>query len=85
MVKNLPVKQETEETWFDPWVRKILWRRKWQPTPISVPGESHGQRSLAGHRGHREWDMTEHAHIVHSSVQPELRTTELKEQVSSQV
>ena len=31
-----------------PWVGKILWRRAWQPTPIFLPGESHGQRSLAG-------------------------------------
>ena len=34
---------------FDPWVGKIPWRRKWQPTPIFLPGESHGQRSLAGY------------------------------------
>ena len=33
---------------FDPWVGKIPWRRKWQPTPVSLPGESHGQRSLVG-------------------------------------
>jgi len=33
---------------FNPWVRKIPWRRKWQPTPIFLPGESHGQRSLVG-------------------------------------
>ena len=32
---------------FDSWVRKIPWRRKWQPTPVFLPGESHGQRSLA--------------------------------------
>ena len=31
---------------FDPWVRKILWRRKWQPMPVFMPGKSHGQRSL---------------------------------------
>ena len=31
---------------FDPWVEKIPWRRKWQPTPVSLPGESHRQRSL---------------------------------------
>ena len=35
---------------FDPWVRKIPCRRKWQPTPIFLPGESHGQRSLAKSR-----------------------------------
>ena len=34
---------------FNPWVRKIPWRRKWQPTPVFLPGESHGQRKLAGH------------------------------------
>ena len=33
---------------FDPWVGKTPWRRKWQPTPVSLPGESNGQRSLAG-------------------------------------
>ena len=40
---------------FDPWVRKMPWRRKWQPTPVFLPGESHGQRSLAGYspRGRR--------------------------------
>ena len=32
---------------FDPWVGKIPWRKEWQPTPVFLPGESHGQRSLA--------------------------------------
>ena len=36
-------------TGFDPWIRKIPWRRKWQPTPIFLPGKSHGQRSLVGY------------------------------------
>ena len=46
---------------FDPWVRKIPWRRKWQPTPVFLPGESHGQRNLAGYSpaGHKGSDMTE--------------------------
>ena len=34
---------------FDPWVGKISWRRKWQPTPVFLPGESHGQTSLVGY------------------------------------
>ena len=34
---------------LDPWVGKIPWRRKWQPTPVSLPGKSHGQRSLASY------------------------------------
>ena len=46
---------------FNPWVGKIPWRRKWQPTPVFFPGESHGQRSLAGYSpwGYKESDMTE--------------------------
>ena len=47
---------------FDPWVRKIPWRRKWQPTPVSLPGNFHGQRSLEGYSpwGCKESDMTEY-------------------------
>ena len=41
--------QEMQETGFDSWVRKIPWRRKWQPTPVFLPGESHGWRSLVGY------------------------------------
>ena len=44
----LPV-QETRETGFNPWVRKIPWSRKWQPTPVLLPGKFHGQRSLEGY------------------------------------
>ena len=47
---------------FDPWVRKIPWRRKWQPSPVSLPGKSRRQRSLAGLWGHKESDTTENAH-----------------------
>ena len=41
-----------------------LWRRTWQPTPVSLPGESHGQRSLVGYspRGCKELDTTERLH-----------------------
>ena len=35
---------------LDPWVRKIPWRRKWQPTPVFTPREAHGQCSLGGYR-----------------------------------
>ena len=46
---------------FDPWVRTIPWKRKWQLAPVFLPGESHGQRSLAGYSpwGCRESDTTE--------------------------
>ena len=37
------------KTRFSPWVGKISWRRKWQPTPVFLPGKSHGQRSLVGY------------------------------------
>ena len=46
---------------FDPWVWKIHWRRPWQLIPVFLPGESHGQRNLAGYslQGHKELDTTE--------------------------
>ena len=67
-VKNLFALQETQEmSEFNPWVEKIPWRRAWQRTPVFLPGESHGQRSLAGYspQGCKvldTTDMTEHAH-----------------------
>ena len=53
---------------FDPRVRKIPWRREWQPTPVFLPRESHGQRSLAGCSpwGRMESDATEW--LTHMSV-----------------
>ena len=50
-----------QETQVQSLVRKIPWSRKWQPTPVFLPGESHGQKSLAGHSpwGQKEWDTTE--------------------------
>ena len=48
--------------WRVPWTEEpMAWRRKWQPTPVLLPGESHGQKSLAGcsPRGCKEADMTE--------------------------
>ena len=52
-VKNPPA--NAGDVGSDPWVGKIPWRRKWQPTPVILPGKSHGQRSLAGYspRGHK--------------------------------
>ena len=49
VVKNLPANAgDCKRRGFDPWFVKIPWRRKWQPTPVFFPGESHGHRSLAG-------------------------------------
>ena len=50
IVKNLPATAgDVKRRGFDPWVWKIPWRRKWQLTPVFLPGESHGQRSLASY------------------------------------
>ena len=46
MVKNMPAMNETR---FDPWVRKMPCRRKWQPSLVILPGKSHGQKSLEGY------------------------------------
>ena len=35
--------------WFDPWVRKVPWRMKWQHSPVFLHGKSHGQMSLVGY------------------------------------
>ena len=46
---------------FDPSIRKILWRREWQPTPVVLPGKFHGQKGIKGYRpwDHKELDVTE--------------------------
>ena len=56
--KNLPVVQET---WIRSWFGKISWKRKWHPTPVFLPGEFNGQKTLAGYspQGHKELDMSE--------------------------
>ena len=61
VVKNPPANARHKRCGFNPWVRKILWRRAWLPTPVFLPGKSHGQRNLAGYSlwGHKESDMTE--------------------------
>ena len=66
---------------FAPWVRKIPWRSKWQPTPVFLPGESHGQRSLAGYspRGCKESGTTEHACNTCTHTQYQQVTDNLKQ------
>ena len=64
LVKNPPAMQKT---WFDSWVGMIHWRREQQLTPVFLPGEFHGQRSLAGYS---PWccrvrhNMTEHLTLM---------------------
>ena len=57
---------------FDLWVRKMLWSRKWLPTPVFLPGKSHGWRSLAGYSPYdhkesnaNEWACTDCAKVAH--------------------
>ena len=61
VVKNPPANAEDKRRGISPWAGKISWRRAWQPTPVSLPGESHGQKSLAGYspQGCKESDTTE--------------------------
>ena len=63
MVKNTLAKagDRRKGLRLDPWVGEILWRRKWKPAPLFLPGKSCGQRSLAAYSpgGCRESDMTE--------------------------
>ena len=58
VVKNPPAKTGNG---FDPWVRKIIWRITWQSTPVFLPEQSHGPKSLAGYSlyGCKESDTTE--------------------------
>ena len=66
-VKNLLCKDQRRPS-FDPWVGKIPWRRDWQPIPVFLPGEFHGQRSLASCSpwGCKESDMTEQLTHTHT-------------------
>ena len=59
---------------LDPWVGKIPWRRKWYPTPVFLPGKSHGQRNLAGYSpwGCKESNMTEQLSMHTSTVSKRL-------------
>ena len=65
VIKNLPANAGDKRHRFDPWVRKIPWRTALQPTPVFLPGESHGQKSLVGYspRGCQESDTTKQLHF----------------------
>ena len=54
---------------FNPWVRKIPWRRAWQSTPVFLPGKFYGQRRLAGYSpwGHKESRTTERLISQHTN------------------
>ena len=64
---------------FDPWVGKIPWRREWLPTPVLLPGEFHGQRSLKDYSppGCKESYMTERLTLLHWTINLEIYSTHL--------
>ena len=62
MLKNLPANAgRLKRLGFHPWIGKIPQRRAWEPTPVFLPGESHGQRRSVGcsPQGHTELEATE--------------------------
>ena len=68
VVKNLTANAgRCERHRFDPWDGKITWKKAWQSTLVFLPGESHGQRGLAGRsaEGHEVSDMIEGTYHTH--------------------
>ena len=65
-LRGLSVCPQCGRPGFDPRVGKIPWRKKWQLTPVLLPGESHGRKSLAGYspRGRKQSDTTEPLHLL---------------------
>ena len=63
MVKNLPAKKESQ---FGPWIWKIPWRKKWQPTPVFLPEKSCGQMSLVGYSpwGYKQLDTKQEQQFI---------------------
>ena len=74
MVKNLPAnKGDTGDEGSVSGSGRYPGRKKWQPTPVFLPGEFQGQRSLAGYIpwGHKELGMTEHSHTICKTLRTE--------------
>ena len=78
-VKILLAMQEGRRLRFNPWVGKIPWRRKWQPTPVFLLGKSCGCRSLPGYSpwGCKELDATEHKHAKKRKGKQKIKCFEL--------
>ena len=83
-----------QETQVQSLVRKIPWKRKWQPTPVFLPETSHGQKSLAGYSpwGRKELDTTKHkneysimqrSHLVYPSIHGHMGSSTFSVQFSS--
>ena len=70
-LRRLRIHLQCRRPGFNPWVRKIPWKRKWQPTTVFLPGKSHGQKSLVcdspwGHKTVRHDWMTKHTWHTHT-------------------
>ena len=68
MVKNPLADTGDTRLGLDHWVRKIPWRRKWQPVPIFFPGKSHGQRSQVGCRPWGSQRVRQHTHMYYEII-----------------
>ena len=71
--KELVCKCRHKRHGFDPWVRKIPWRTAWQPSPVFLPAESHGQKSLAGYSPKRcrvrcDWSDLACTQLIYNAV-----------------
>ena len=71
-LRRLSICLQCRRPGFDLWVGNFPWRRKWQPTPVLLPGKSHGRRSLVGYSpwGCKELDMTEQLHFISLLLHP---------------
>ena len=76
MAKHLPTIQGRPR--FSPWIGKIPWRRRWQPTPVFLPGKSHGQRTLVGYSpwGCTDLGTTEQLHVLENIILSEKNQAE---------
>ena len=65
MIKYTPAIQEMQKTWVQSLGQEDPWNRKWQPTPLFLPGKFHGQRSLLGYGQwrYKKLKMAEHARV----------------------
>ena len=69
MVKKLPANVgDARDVGFDPWVRKIPWSRKQQPTPVFLPGKFHTQKTLVGYSSQRVGHNEANKHTLYKNI-----------------
>ena len=84
MVKHLPTMWETQVQSLG---QEVPWRRKWQPTPVFLPGKSHGRRSPVGYSpwGHKESDMTEPLHFIYTVFMKNVKSHKMSHSTLSKI